>query len=156
MKKKLRNSQNINICTSNNKNLPLSTKNKNKKQNLKKDVNKLFLEDVKKFSMKHSNINNINNNCILLEEEKEITYDKTYILGVVCKPLSNDSYETICPLCNKKSKKISDEICECFCINNLFDNELKIKNKELKQNFTAQLFNFIEKNQRELLDCQIF
>ena len=147
MKKKLRNSQNINICTSNNKNVPLSAKNKNKKQNLKKDVNKLFLEDVKKFSMKHSNINNINNNCILLEEEKEITYDKTYILGVVCKPLSNDSYETICPLCNKKSKKISDEICECFCINNLFDNELKIKNKELKQNFTAQLFNFIEKNQ---------
>ena len=164
MKKKLRNSQNSNVGINPNKSVSLSssTKIKNKKQNLKKDVNKLFLEDVRKYAMKHSNNNNnINNNCILLEEEKEITHEKKYILGVICKNSSidnNNNYEMVCPLCNKKSKKINDENCECFCINNLFDNELKIKNKELKRNLTTQLINFIEKNistQKSLLSIRV-
>ena len=165
IKKKLRSSQNNNNNMNLSKNISLSSstksKNKNKKQNLKKDVNKLFLEDVKKYNMKH-NMNNLNNNCILLEEEKEITDEKTYILGVICKHLSNDTNngytEMICPLCNKKSKKITDENCECFCINDYFDNELKIKNKECKKIFTTRLINFIQGNtssQKPILSIRI-
>ena len=85
------------------------------------------------------------------EEKKEINYEEKYILGVVCKNLSKENNndnntEVVCPLCNKKTKKILDGYCECFCINDLFDNELKIKNKELKKIFSTKLINLIENN----------
>ena len=149
-KKKINKSQN-NIKTSKNLSAPSLSKSKNKinKQNCKKDVNKLFLEDVKKYISKQENTH-YNNNCIILEEEKDMTYEKKYILGVVCKSLPNNSNnshsEIICPLCNKKSKKISEEIYECFCINQILDNEFKIKNKENKKLLSSQLINYIEQN----------
>ena len=85
------------------------------------------------------------------EEKKEINNEKKYILGVICKNASKENknsnnIEVVCPLCNKKSKKTTDGYCECFCINDLFDNELKIKNKELKKLFSTKLINFIENN----------
>ena len=155
IKKNLGKSQNNNgnINISVNKKLNVSSsfenkiKNKNKKCNSKKEAQKKIIEDNNDF------INNNNNNYISLEEEekKEIYYDKKYILGVICKNLSkennnNNIIEVVCPLCNKKIKKIKNGYCECFCINDLFDNELNIKNKELKNQFSAKLINFIENN----------
>ena len=137
-KKKVKNNKNnnssINSNQSDNPSEQGKNKNKSKKQNLKKEVNN------------KDSLNNIINNCILLEEEKEIISDKIYVLGVVCRQLSekNNGNEMICPLCHKKVIKISDDNCECFCINNLFDNELKIKTKELKEQFTTQLIHLIE------------
>ena len=151
-KKKNNKSQNNNNIKSNKTlSAPSSTKTKikNKKQNIKKDTYKLFLEDVQKFNNKHENAY-FNNNCIFLEEEKEIIYEKKYILGVVCKVIQNNNNnaysELICPLCNKKSKKISEDIYECFCLNDIFDNEFKIKNLENQKLFSTQLINFIDKN----------
>ena len=141
------------------KNLSASctTKIKNKKQS----VNELFLEDVKKCNVKHE-AHFSNNSCIILEEEKEIIYEKKYILGIVCKNITNNNGKTyseiICPLCNKKSKKTSKEIYECFCINDIFDNELKVKNKESKKILSSQLINFIEQNsylQKPLLSIRV-
>ena len=139
----------INISKSTSGSSSSRNKIKNKQLNSKKDVNKLFLEDVKLFALKHSN-NNINDNCIVIEEEKENSCEKKFIFGVLCKNVSNDNcnyQELICPLCSKKSKKISDEYCECFCINDFFDNELRIKSKEYKKILTNQLINFIEQDQ---------
>ena len=156
-KKKVSKSQNNNV---NNIKIKLSStknKQKNRRQNSKKDVNQLFLEDVKKFNLKHHN-----NNCIDLKEEEEndIICENKYVLGVVCKPISNDKNnykEMVCPLCNKKSKKSGDEFCECFCINKIFNNELKIKSQEQKELFSKQLINFIEKNnQKSLLSIRIY
>ena len=126
-------------------------KNKNKKENSKKEAKKIIIEELNDFNIKHSYFTNNNMPLEEEEEKKEINNKKNYILGVVCKNLSkennnNNNAEVVCPLCNKKSKKISDGYCECFCINDLFDNELKIKNKELKKIFSTKLINFIENN----------
>ena len=136
-------------------------KNKNKK-NLKKEENKLVLENENNYNINKNNNLQINDICLTLEEEKEINSEKKYILGVVCKNVSKDNNnsfsEVVCPLCNKKSKKLSDEACECFCINDLFDNELKIKNKDSKKLFSSKLINFIEHNtysQTSLLTLKI-
>ena len=153
-KKKVNKTENDNIYNSKKLNYSSSGKNKSKKQNLKKEAKRLILDDINEFDIKPSCKTYINNNCITLEEEKEIIYEKKYILGTICKNVQNDnnsSYiEVICPLCNKKSKKITDENIECFCINDIFDNELKIK-KEYKKIFSTRLKNFIEQNryQRE-------
>ena len=127
---------------------PKKNKGKSKKT---KDVNNLFLEEVRSFYKKNSNNHNNTNDYMQLEEENEISCEKKYILGIVCKNTSNDNnsnyQELVCPLCNKKSKKISDEYCECFCINEYFDEELKLKTKENKKVLTSHLINFIEQDQ---------
>ena len=159
-KKKISKSQNNNKMINKKKNSFSSAKikPKNKKQNSKKDVNQLFLEDVKKYNLKYQSDNGIN----LKEEENDIICENKYILGVVCKPVSNDKNdykEMLCPLCNKKSKKSGDVINECFCINEIFDNELKIKNKEQKKLFSKKLITFIEQNkynQKPLLSIRVY
>ena len=149
--KSLNNNDNKEIYADKKLALSSSSKNKTKKGNPKKKAKKIINEDTNDFNIKHSCF--INNNISLVEEEekKEINYEKNYILGVVCKNLSKENnnsnnMEVACPLCNKKSKKIIDGYCECFCINDLFDNELKIKNKDLKKLFSTKLINFIENN----------
>ena len=149
--KSLNNNENKEIYADKKLALSSSSKNKTKKGNPKKKAKKIINEDTNDFNIKHSCF--INNNISLVEEEekKEINYEKNYILGVVCKNLSKENnnsnnMEVACPLCNKKSKKIIDGYCECFCINDLFDNELKIKNKDLKKLFSTKLINFIENN----------
>jgi ubiquitin carboxyl-terminal hydrolase 4/11/15 len=150
-KKNLNKSKNNNMSY-NNKDLadfpPKKNKGKSKKT---KDVNNLFLEEVRSFYKKNSNNHNNTNDYMQLEEENEISCEKKYILGIVCKNTSNDNnsnyQELVCPLCNKKSKKISDEYCECFCINEYFDEELKLKTKENKKVLTSHLINFIEQDQ---------
>ena len=125
-----------------------STKNKDKAKKTK-DVNKLFFEEIRSFCKKNITGDN-NNNYIQLEEENEISFEKNYILGIVCKNVSIENnincQELVCPLCNKKSKK-TDDYCECFCINEYFDVELKLKTKEYKKALTNQLINFIEQEQ---------
>ena len=133
-------------------------KKKNKK-NLKKEANKLVLEEDDYVYNKKNNNSQMSDNCLTLEEEKEFNSEKKYILGVICKNVSKDNNNTFieieCPLCNKKSKKISDELCECFCINDFFDNELKIKSKDSKKLFSSKLINFIEQNEHSLLSIKV-
>jgi len=147
-KNKLNKSQNNNY-SHNKKEIADFPSKKNKGKNKKmKDVNNLFLEEVRNFNKRY---NSTHNNYMELEEENEISCEKKYILGIVCKNISNDNnanyQELACPLCNKKSKKMSDEYCECFCINEYFDSELKLKTKEYKKILTNQLINFIEQDQ---------
>ena len=162
-KKKVNKTQNNNRKYLNKKkSTSSSSKSKIKKKNLKKEEKELFLENHNNLNSIYNNNSYINDNCMTLEEENEINCEKKYILGVVCKFVSKDNKnnynEVICPLCNKKSKKINDEICECFCINDLFDNELKIKNKDCKKAFSSKLINFINENtysQNALLSIKI-
>ena len=147
-KNKLNKSQNNNY-SHNKKEIADFPSKKNKGKNKKmKDVNNLFLEEVRNFNKRY---NSTHNNYMELEEENEISCEKKYILGIVCKNISNDNnanyQELACPLCNKKSKKMYDEYCECFCINEYFDSELKLKTKEYKKILTNQLINFIEQDQ---------
>ena len=145
-KKKLNKSENNNLSGKKKLSTSSSGKNKNKRNYLKKEAKSLILDDVDE--LKSSCKTHINNNCIALEEEEIICQNK-YILGVVCKNISNEnnsSYvEQVCPLCNKRSKKLSEENVECFCINDFLDNEFIIK-KDCKKIFSSKLINFIEHN----------
>ena len=85
---------------------PKKNKGKSKKT---KDVNNLFLEEVRSFYKKNSNNHNNTNDYMQLEEENEISCEKKYILGIVCKNTSNDNnsnyQELVCPLCNKTMQR---------------------------------------------------
>ena len=151
-KKRSNKSENNNLSGKKKLSNSSSGKNKNKKQNSKKEAKSLILDEVnevKEIEIESACKTYINNNCITLEEEKEIICENKYILGVICKNVPNENNnnytEQICPLCNKKSKKISDENVECFCINDIFDNELMVK-KDYRKIFSTKLINFIENN----------
>lgn len=136
---------------------------KNKKDKItnnfhfKKQPNKKKNQKIKNDKI---NDNDNNNNIINLIEEDESesanATPKKYILGILCKKNtksdSNNNYSNIenmeypsCPLCKKKPKKRAfEENYECFCINDLFTPELKLKNDESKKLLSSQIINFIE------------
>ena len=116
----------------------------NFKINNKKNKNKI----------KINNVNNDNNEEQIIEldeDESEDLTPKKYILGILCNSVTKDNNNInnienqICPLCNQKSKKKTiDGHYECFCINDLLTQELKIKNKEQKELLSSQIINFCQ------------
>ena len=116
----------------------------NFKINNKKNKNKIKINKV-------NNDNNEEQIIELDEDESEDLTPKKYILGILCNNITKDNNNInnienqICPLCNQKSKKKTiDGHYECFCINDLLTQELKIKNKEQKELLTSQIINFCQ------------
>ena len=131
---------------------------KNKKEkihnsfHLNNNYNKKNKKKINNLNNNNDIININNNNIIELNEDKEIIYkEKKYILGIVCKKNINEENDInisieypLCPICNLKAKKISEEHYECFCLNKYLDDELFIKNKDHKILLSNQIKNFIE------------
>ena len=116
----------------------------NFKINNKKNKNKIKINKV-------NNDNNEEQIIELDEDESEDLTPKKYILGILCNSVTKDNNNInnienqICPLCNQKSKKKTiDGHYECFCINDLLTQELKIKNKEQKELLSSQIINFCQ------------
>ena len=116
----------------------------NFKINNKKNKNKIKINKV-------NNDNNEEQIIELDEDESEDLTPKKYILGILCNSITKDNNNInnienqICPLCNQKSKKKTiDGHYECFCINDLLTQELKIKNKEQKELLSSQIINFCQ------------
>ena len=116
----------------------------NFKINNKKNKNKIKINKV-------NNDNNEEQIIELDEDESEDLTPKKYILGILCNNITKDNNNInnienqICPLCNQKSKKKTiDGHYECFCINDLLTQELKIKNKEQKELLSSQIINFCQ------------
>ena len=112
---------------------------------------------------KTNNTNNdkdINNNIINLDEDEDLenSNPKKYILGILCtkNPKDDDNNidnieSPVCPLCNNKPKKKAyEDNYECFCINDLFTPELKIKNDQSKKILSSQIINFIENKKHSI------
>ena len=125
----------------------------NKKNNKKIKINKT-----------DDKIDNNNNNEIieLDEDENENLSSTKYILSVLCSNISNDETNNnytntnnleppLCPLCSQKPKKKTfDNNYECFCINDLFTPELKLRGDEQKEILSTQIINFIEKKHHSI------
>ena len=131
---------------------------KNKKEkihnsfHINNNYNKINNKKNKKNNNKDIN-NNLNNNIIELKEDKEIIYqEKKYIFGIVCKKIIKEENDTnninfeypLCPLCNNKAKKVSEDHYECLCINKYLDDEFYIENKEYKKILSDQIKHLIE------------
>lgn len=78
--------------------------------------------------------------------------EKKYIFGIVCKKIIKEENDTnninfeypLCPLCNNKAKKVSEDHYECLCINKYLDDEFYIENKEYKKILSDQIKHLIE------------
>lgn len=121
------------------------------KNNKKKQNKKIPTKKNKKNNTIELNETNVGDNAILSNEP-----NKKYHLGVKCniiynKDKNNNYKEFICPLCNKKIKRGISECgeneIECMCINEYFDKDLKIKNKEKSKLLTTKIIDFIDKYQ---------
>ena len=124
---------------------------KNKNNKIRNNFKINNKKNNNKIKINKATDNNEEQIILLDEEESEDIIPKKYILGIVCSSISKDNNNInnienqICPLCNQKSKKkTNDGHYECFCINDLLTEELKIKTKEQKELLSSQIINFCQ------------